>query len=229
MSRAAKLLLLCVVLTVILYAIPFGGLIIWPIMLFATLAHEMGHGVAALTCGGEFHQFRLWADGSGVANTGGLSAPWMGAVVSAGGLVGPALAAMVLFALGRSASWSRRALYGASAAFILADVLVVRNTFGLFYVGALGLLTAWLARNVEARTAQLVVVFMAMQLSLSVFSTSDYLFTDVARTSGGTMPSDVAQMANVLGGPYWLWGLVVGAFSVGVLVVGLRVFLRGAR
>ena len=39
-----------------------------PLVLLATLMHELGHGLAALMLGGSFAQLQLWADGSGVAS-----------------------------------------------------------------------------------------------------------------------------------------------------------------
>jgi hypothetical protein len=62
---------------------------------------------------------------------------------------------------------------------------------------------------------------------LSVFSRGDYLFTDVARTQNGAMPSDVANMANALFLPYWFWGAACGLFSVAMLALGAWFFLRG--
>ena len=82
----------------------------------------------------------------------------------------------------------------------------------------------FLGVRASARVAQVALALMAVQLSLSVFSRADYLFTE----SAGTGPSDVAQMADALLLPYWFWGFVCGAFSVFVLVVGIRAFL-GAR
>ena len=63
---------------------------------------------------------------------------------------------------------------------------------------------------------------MAVQLSLSVFSRADYLFTETA----GAGPSDVAQMADALFLPYWFWGIVCGAISGLVLLSGIRTFSR---
>ena len=50
----------------------------------------------------------------------------------------------------------------------------------------------------------------------------DYLFTE----STGVGPSDVDQMADALLLPYWFWGIVCGAISVAVLMMGMRSFLR---
>ena len=89
-------------------------------------------------------------------------------------------------------------------------------------MGALGAICVYLAIKSTARVAQAVLAFMAVQLSLSVFSRGDYLFTETA----GTGPSDVAQMAAALFLPYWFWGVVCGTISVLVLLSGIRTFSR---
>ena len=66
-----------------------------------------------------------------------------------------------------------------------------------------------------------------VQLSLSVFSRADYLFTREAVTATGTVPSDVSQIAEALILPYWFWGACCGALSVAVLLVALVIYLRG--
>jgi hypothetical protein len=224
-------LLVGVALTVLLYFLPYyveyrwyRG---WPLMLFSTFAHEMGHGVAALLSGGHFESFQMWANGSGVART-SSSGALASAFVSAGGLVGPAVLAACLFVLGRKARTARAALYGLGLTFLLTDLLVVswQNPFGLIFVGAMGLACLLIAKKTSAEVSRTALVFLAVQLALSVYSRGDYLFTDVAETSAGTLPSDVAQIANALFPPYWFWGLACGAFSVLVLLVGLFLFWR---
>ena len=84
-----------------------------------------------------------------------------------------------------------------------------------------------LAALLRAAWAQGVLVFLAVQLALSVFTRGDYLFTEVARSSAGAMPSDVAVIAAHLGGPYWAWGLACGLVSVLVLIGGLAWYRRG--
>ena len=70
-GRAPRVLAFSVVLTAVLYAIPFGRTIAWPLVLISTLAHELGHGLAAAVLGGHFYSLRLYADASGVALWGG--------------------------------------------------------------------------------------------------------------------------------------------------------------
>ena len=60
----------------------------------------------------------------------------------------------------------------------------------------------------------------------SVFARGDYLFTPVAETAGGAMPSDVGQIAAALVLPYWFWGAVCGGISVLVLGYGVRSYWR---
>lgn len=223
-TRAA--LIWSITLTVGLYLMPYGGLVGYPLVLLSTLVHEVGHGVAGVAVGGDFERFVMFADASGMARISGVPTGWRSAIVSAGGLVGPALAAGVAFVMARRPVWSRFFLALLAAAMLALVLTVVRNGFGLAFAGALALLFAGLGLRASAATAQVVAVFMAVQLSLSVFSRGDYLFVQTAHTGAGTAPSDVAQMASALGGPYWLWGLACGAFSVMVLVVGVWAFWR---
>lgn len=226
-GRAARtVFLVSVIVTGVLYAIPYGQYIAYPLLLLSTLVHELGHGVSAVLMGGNFEEFKMWADGSGVAmHTGHLGAV-QSAVVSAGGLVGPALAAAVGMGCARKAKAARGFLLILGLGLVVAEVLVVRNLFGLVFVGVLAALCLGVALKAGEEVAQAVVIFLSVQLALSVFSRSDYLFTDVAQTSGGTMPSDVAQMANALVGPYWFWGAVCAAFSLVVLAGGAFALLR---
>ncbi|HEY8377556.1 MAG TPA: M50 family metallopeptidase [Nannocystis sp.] len=222
--RARGALVASAALTLALYLIPFGGFLIYPLLLLSTLAHELGHGLAAVLTGGSFEAFYLWPDGSGMAVHTGLDGPVLRAIIAAGGLVGPAVVAALCFVLARRPRVAGVALALLGLGFIAADLLVVRNGFGFWYIAAVGALLLALARTTVARTA---LVFFAVQLALSVFSRGDYLFKATAETSAGVMPSDSAQIAAALGGSYWLWGAVCGLFSVLVLILGLWLFTRG--
>ncbi len=225
-DKARLVLVVSIVATAILYVVPYGELLAYPLMLLSTLAHEMGHGIAALLVGGSFHRFVMWPDGSGTAVWSGEAGRLSRALVAAGGLVGPAFAAAIGFAVGRTTRGARRTLYVAAVLLLLAEILVVRNVFGLLFVGVM-IVVCWLtARYGSHDLAQLVLIFLAVQLALSVFSRGDYLFTPTARTATGLMPSDVGQIATALFLPYWFWGLACGAVSLVVLLYGVRTFWR---
>lgn len=225
-QQARLVLLASVVTTLLLYIVPHGRYLAYPLMLLSTLAHEMGHGVTAMLLGQNFERFEMWSDGSGVAHWSGQIGRFRLALVAAGGLIGPAVVAAVAFATGRRGRAARQTLAVAATILVVALVMVVRNVFAGLFVTSLLLLCFWIAAKGSDELAQLVLVFFAVQLALSVFSRGDYLFTPVAQTAQGEMPSDVGQMAMALWLPYWFWGAVCGGVSVLVLLFGLRIYWR---
>lgn len=198
----------------------------WPLLMLSSLAHELGHGLTALLLGGDFQRFVLWLDGSGLASyAGAFSAPGR-AMISAGGLLGPPLAAFALMLAGRRSRSAHMAL-GLAAVFLLAVVLFwAASLFTAAFCLMLAIALALLAWRGSPASSQIACVFLALQLGLSVFSRADYLFTETALTSKGVMPSDVAQIASALWLPYWFWGALVALLSVALLALGAWRFLR---
>ncbi len=229
-GRNARLVLvLSALATLVLYAVPYGRLLAYPLILLSTFAHEMGHGAAALVSGGHFTSMMLYADASGLAHTRGSFGRLASAAVSAGGLVGPSLLAAPLFVASARPLVARAALFVLGASCLAAAALFVRNGFGVFFVLASGLLCLVIALKMRPRASQLACAVVAVQLALSVFSRGDYLFVQSAQTGGGAAPSDVAQIAEALFLPYWFWGGLCGAISVLVLVLGGWLFWRATR
>ncbi len=228
-NRARIALFGAAVATIVLYFVPFGKYVLYPLMLFSTFVHEMGHGLTAVALGGDFLYFKMWADGSGVAAYAGHFSAFGKATTAAGGLLGPPLGAAVLFALGRRANWAKTVLYAISIICALCILLVVRNLFGIGFVALLGLACFAVAHRTQPGTAQMVVVFLAVQLCTSVFSRIDYLFMQHAHTGGGALPSDSEQIAIALIGPYWFWGGLIAVISVAILVWGITTFLKALR
>lgn len=228
-TAARRALVISVVVTALLYAVPLGRFVAYPLLLLSTLVHELGHGLTAAALGGTFHEFVMFADASGVASWSGQLSPGARAAVAAGGLVGPAVAGALGFMAARRTVSARVFLAAVAVALLVADVVVVRNPFGWVFVTTcvVGLgVAAWYDRG---SWAQLVLVFLSTQLALAVFSRADYLFVAEATTAKGTMPSDVSHIAEALGGTFWAWGLLVGALSVAVLCGGLYAFARPPR
>jgi hypothetical protein len=228
-TRARFALLASIGVTLLLYFVPYGHIVATPLVWLSTLAHELGHGITALLLGGRFEQFVMFPDASGMASYSGSFGPLGRALVAAGGLVGPAVVAAFGFALARRDDFARITLVVMAALLLVAEILVVRNGFALAFVGILAVTLAVLAFVGDKRVSQMTLVFVSTQLSMAIFSRADYLFTDTAQTGAGVAPSDVAQMADALFGPYWLWGALCGAFSVAVLGVGAWLFLFGLR
>jgi hypothetical protein len=214
--------------TLLVHFAPFGDLVGRPMMWFATLVHELGHGVTAILVGGDFIEFKMWSNGSGIAPS-MISGELATGLVAAGGLVGPSIAAALGFAAARSARWARIGLVAIAIFLVWALVFKVRNLFGVGFVGAVIALTGGVALLASTRTAQLVLMFLSVQLALSLWSHVDYMFSATAETTAGTLPSDTANMALALGGTYWIWGALVASLSLAALVFGAWMVLGQSR
>jgi hypothetical protein len=217
------------VATVVLYVIPFGRLLAWPLVLLSSFVHELGHGTVAVLVGADFQSLQVFPDASGVARHAGSPGRLAQAAIAMGGLVGPSFAAAAGYLSARTSSWSRAARSLLAFALVVLSVTVLRGFTTFAFVAMLLALAAWIVCKATPTQTQFATAFLATQLALSVLSRADYLFTDVAQTGSGTMPSDVAVMASSLVGPYWFWGAICGVVSLAVTGTGLWLAGRAPR
>lgn len=223
-TRAA--LLLATIVTLIAWQIPQGQLLLYPFSLFATYAHEMGHGITTVLVGGDFVDLHMSANGSGYAQNIIPHSRIAQALVSAGGLVGPSVAGSGLLIISRFAP-PKPLLFTIGGAMLLSVVLYTRGGFApLFVLTAASLVLAvafWLPRAVQ----QFFVQLMGVQLCIAVFRDIDYMFSSTAHLGHGQIAvSDSEAIAQALFLPYWFWGGLVALFSFAVLGLGLMVALR---
>ena len=169
-ARARAVLAAATAVCIVVPFLPFGGIVGYPILLLSTLAHEMGHGLTAMLVGLEFDSFRLYADGSGVAMIGGHAGRLSRAATAAGGLTGPAVAGALLFWLSSRARLAPIALMVFGALMLAACVLVIRNVFGLAFVGAMGGSLFYIGMRFGTGIAQFTAALLAVQMALSVFA-----------------------------------------------------------
>ena len=227
-NAGRRAVLLAVVVTIALYVVPGGDLLARPLLWVSTLAHELGHAAVIAVVGGDVVSVEVFGDGSGVATGTRPAGRLRTAAVAAGGLIGPAAVAALLFALSRQARTARITAVATGAVLLLSTIFALRGTLALLLGLLLGLGLVGLGVRAKASLTQVVLVFFAVQLSLSVFSRGDYLFAATATTGAGAHVSDSGQIAAALVGPYWFWGAVCGLISVLVLGVGLLTFLHTA-
>lgn len=205
--------------------IPAIGVLGRVLILFSTLAHELGHGLTAMVVGGHFDTVKIYWDASGVTHSSRPDGRIASALIAAGGLVGPSFAASLLFWAARGSDTRVKLVSRIlGVALIVIGILTARSIWALvFTVGLGGVLLASVTRlsRVQLETS---LVFLGVQLGLSVFTRADYLFTKTAQTGAGPMPSDVSQIAQNLFLPYWFWGGLCGLVSVAVLFWGLRCY-----
>lgn len=226
---AVRALTIAVLLTLALHltaGVPGVRWLQWPLLLISTLAHELGHGLFARLLGAQFDSLVLWPNGAGVASYHGHFSAFSIASIAAAGLLGPPFTALLLMLAGRHSRAAHIALGACAVFLVLVTVLWAGSLFTWIVCLALAAVAGLLAWRGSPEVSQIACLFLAVQLSLSVFARGDYLFMRTAQTGAGPMPSDVSQIASALWLPYWLWGGLIAALSLALLGLGAWRFLR---
>ncbi len=196
--------------------VSWGGKIIYPFRLFATWAHEMGHGVGALLTGNSFKELEIYRSLGGQALIGGADG-FSQVIVSAAGLIGPAVLGAVVMIAGSRAATAPYVLGALSGIVALSALIWIRNGFGFFAMlaiaAALGAIARFGSPVVRVAMAQL----LAIQLALASWSSRDYLFTQGFERDGRRLDSDTQNIADEWFLPYWFWGGVVTALSAAIV------------
>ncbi|MFZ4625632.1 MAG: M50 family metallopeptidase [Rhodoferax sp.] len=219
--RPATRLMLAGAAIALIWQLPYGTLLLYPLTLLATYAHEMGHGLTALLLGASFDQMLLHADGSGMALWHGNPGRMATALIAAGGLLGPTLAGIGLLLLSGSARFARAVLLLLALLLILSAAVWSRNAFGIGFLLAWAIVLALAAKVLPAAMAAFVLHLIAVTLCLSWFTDLDYMFSAQAVVNGVAHPSDSAMIAQALGLPYWFWGAVVALLSLALALLGI--------
>jgi len=220
----AALIFGAVLILILERLVPLGRLLLYPFTLLSTWVHEMGHGVTALLCGGEFARLDIFADASGIAHSAVVPGIRQ-ALVAAGGLLGPPVIGAACLLLARRAA--RPLLYLLVGALLVSLPLWVRTGIGWLTVGGLGLGLALLTRFLDDSGRLFLAQFIGLLLALDTLSRGDYLFMTAAQVGGKLHPSDVSAIARVMGGPVVFWGGLIAAISAVAVGIGLYSVLRG--
>ena len=217
-------LLFAAFMTVVLWQMPFGNLVLYPFTILATWFHEMGHGLTAISLGGHFDKLLIFPNGSGLAyNSGRLMLGALGkALVSAGGLMGPAIAGMVLLLASRDLKSAKRALFALGILLIFSTLIWVRSWTGWLILPLLGTVILYLSIESIAWLQIFAVQFLGVQACISSYRQLGYLFSHSVTIGGRTMPSDTGRIAQLLGLPYWFWGALIAIISGLILVESLQ-------
>lgn len=200
---------------------PFGDTLLYPLTLFTTWVHEMGHGLTALLLGGEFESLEIYKNGGGLAYA-HASPGWGDALVAAGGLLAPPLLGATILALVHGPRRARVVLAVLAGALVLSLAIYVRSAAGIIAMPLVAALLGWaawwgFAAKPQRRVllAQLLAVILAID---TVTRMVVYAFTD--KLANGAR-SDVLLIADNLGGHYLLWGLAIVVVALGMLWLGL--------
>jgi hypothetical protein len=209
--------------------VPFGTLLLYPLSLFTTWVHEMGHGLTALALGGRFHELSIFANGAGWAQY-WISRGLPDALVSLGGLLAPPIVGALILAFVHGPRRARVVLGLLAIALIVSIALYVRSFTGLVAMPLVAIALGWAAGpGFSSRPERRVILCQALGVILALDTLTrmvGYVFEDAVTIDGRVRTSDIANVAHELGGHYVLWGIAVTVVAIGMLALGLWIAWR---
>jgi hypothetical protein len=201
--------------------LPFGRELLYPLSLFTTWVHEMGHGLTALLLGGRFTELVIRTDGSGYAMSYAGNG-WNHALVSAGGMLAPAILGSFILGFVHGPRRAKIVLTILAAALVLSVVIWVRSTIGVITMPIVAVLLAWAAwLGFRAKPHRRVIMAQVLGVMLAFDTVFGTVFYAMSSEASKGRPSDVQQMANEVGGAYWMHGLVIIAIALSMIAFSL--------
>ncbi|MEM7031385.1 MAG: M50 family metallopeptidase [Chloroflexota bacterium] len=192
------------------------------------MVHELGHGLAAILTGGEFRNFLIAPDGSGLAYTAG----GIRLIVVPAGYLSVAIFAALLIWLGRDHRWSRIAL-----GFIGGAMLFMSLWFGLpadFSIGSLlfsgltmisGVIFGAVFLRVAYKSTPATIVFfthlVAIKAGFGAFSDTVGLIG--LSTMADAPRTDAVSMAELTFVPAIGWAFIWIAMSVVIIGWAIKI------
>lgn len=224
LRHRALLLVAVAIASIGLWQTQTGSMILYPFTILATWFHEMGHGLTTLLTGSGFEELVIHPDGSGYAVSvrPADGSRFAGALISAGGPMGPAIAGGGLLMASRTPSRTRQALAALGVLLIVSTIVWVRSTVGWLVLPAMGAGILLLAMKAGPRLQRLTIQILGVQAGISVWRQFDYLFSDGGLVGGRPARSDTAAITDALLLPYWFWGGAISVAIMGLLTFALR-------
>jgi len=218
--------------SLLLWNLPFGGVLLYPFKLLATWLHELSHGLAMILTGVGFDRVLIYRDTSGLAYGSGEAGRAASAVIAAAGYMGTPLWGAVLLVATPDVRWARRALLVLAGLLALTALTVIDapegDPFGPWAIGAIAAACATAALVVPARLRLAIAHFIAAQSCVDSILDIRVLLRP-AQIVGGKVAgaSDAHNMAAATFGTtahwaVWTWAILWLLWSLAVLYAALR-------
>jgi hypothetical protein len=224
-SRHTALILagLAFALSLMLRQIPVLGWLVYPFQLFATLVHELSHGLAALVTGGRFLKFTIAPNTSGLATTAG---GWRWFILSAGYLGAALFGGFMLVLIHRSSRNRERRWFaiGLGLFFALITVLFARNLTAI----AIGGLAALALLLLGLYGSPLMLLFGLNLLAIQTILNAVDSALGLMRLNAGPFqpPNDAQTMGDLTNTPAAVWAILWCLFAVAILIGSIYLSLR---
>lgn len=217
-----KFLIIASALTVVLWFLPFGNYLTYPIRIFVTFVHEAGHAIAAVASLGSVNHITLDWNGGGVTETVGGAR----LLISSAGYISTTLYGACLLLLLRRPRNARAAAL-ATAIILLVVTVLFGGNFVVWLAGvALGISCLILALKGAPRLIYFVMSFLAVQSVLNALLDLRTLVYLSAFQPGRR--TDAQNMADAAGGfvPPIVWALGWSILALAILALTLLVYYR---
>jgi hypothetical protein len=235
-----RTLAVALLVSLLLWNLPFGGVLLYPFKLFATWLHELSHGLAMTVTGAGLDHVVVYRDTSGLAYPRSGSGPIGAVLVAAAGYMGtPLWGALLLVATptARAARWAllvlAALLVGTALTVVSAPPGASGGNFGPWAIGAIGAGVAAAALLVPARWRLATAHFLAAQACVNALLDIRVLLRPTQMIDGHVArASDATNMAAATFGTTAPWAVYtwVGlwlAWSLAILYVALVSGSRG--
>ncbi len=236
--RADKLelrtLAVALLASLLLWNLPFGGLLLYPFKLLATWLHEMSHGLVMILTNTGLERVEIYRDTSGLAHPSSLAGPTAQAFIAAAGYMGTAVWGALLLVVTPTGRSARRAMLVFAALLGVSVILVVDSSrddhFGEWAISLMCGVVAVAAIILPARWRVAVAHFIAAQACVNALLDIRVLFRPNQVVNGsetGTANSDAHAMALATFGTLDSWAVYFWAATW--LVWSLLVFYLALR
>jgi hypothetical protein len=191
----------------------WNTVIIFPIKLFTVLLHEIGHGLFAIITGGSIKYIELNINlGGKCVTNGGVSF-----VVASAGYLGSLLWGSLLFISAYKKTYSLWITSIIAVIIILFTANFMQSTFGALFALIFAALLLISPRYFPTIVNKYLLKILGFISCLYIiFDIKEDLLTTSLR------PTDAQTIANIAGGPAFLWGLIWFIISITVLFILLR-------
>jgi hypothetical protein len=223
--------------SLLLWNLPFGGVLLYPFKLLATWLHEMSHGLLMIVTGNGLDRVVIYRDTSGLAHATERAGPTALAFIAAAGYMGTSLWGALLLVVTPTARAARNALLALAGLLTLSAMLVIAtpkdDAFGLWAVGGMAAVVAAAAIVLPGRWRIAVAHFIAAQSCVNALLDIRVLFRPDQIVNGVRTESDAHSMALATFGTtdqwaLWFWAVVWLVWSLVVLYVALKISARSA-
>jgi len=210
-------LLVAALASLLLWTIPFFGLVLLPLQYLNTHIHEFSHAFVAILTGGQVDTIHVYSNGSGVTLIAGGSP----LLTNSAGYLGATIIGGLIIVFSRTEKGAGLTMRAIACLLLFSFVFWVRGDIvglvsGVAWIALLFALPA----KIRGRNLVFLAQFIGMQQCLESLQALYVQFKVSAYPV--EIGSDAGNMAQFTGVPAMFWAVLWGAIGLGVLFVTLR-------